>query len=189
MPAVTVTPRIVGIKLSQTVKPVMPGRVTTSFAVLSSCSALGPRCGENPNLRLAMMAMLIPMSIQLLKFVTIPVRALRLAAGMGKSSLMRVRPATTVMPTKMFTRAKKSFVIPHAKVMHRLGDNEVTDGEECDTGDNNNDVYGIGETCNRTCTDFSPYCGDGVQNGNEVCDDGDANADTYSIFRIAMQLF
>ena len=80
---------------------------------------------------------------------------------------MRVRPATIDANQDVYAGQEvicNTTCKGHAPY---CGDNEVTDGEECDTGDNNNDVYGIGETCNRTCTDFSPYCGDGVQNGTK----------------------
>ena len=51
------------------------------------------------------------------------------------------------------------------------GDGEVTDGEFCDSGEDNSDDYALAETCNATCTGYAPFCGDDITNGTEVCDE------------------
>ena len=68
-----------GMKSSRTVKPVTKERVTampiTWGACNTSCSALGPRCGDGvpqSEFETAMMATPTPMPIQLLKFATMP---------------------------------------------------------------------------------------------------------------------
>lgn len=54
------------------------------------------------------------------------------------------------------------------------GDGVISDGEICDSGDNNG-LYGY---CKSDCTGMGEYCGDSITNGTENCDDGDLNG-TY----------
>ena len=52
------------------------------------------------------------------------------------------------------------------------GDGIVSDSELCDDGAFNTNLYTTERTCNVTCDGDAPYCGDGVLQGSEVCDDG-----------------
>lgn len=54
------------------------------------------------------------------------------------------------------------------------GDGVISDGEICDSGENNG-LYGY---CKSDCTGMGERCGDNITNGTENCDDGDLNG-TY----------
>ena len=52
------------------------------------------------------------------------------------------------------------------------GNGTVEEGETCDDGAANSDLWSQAPHCNSSCSGNAPHCGDGAKNGSEDCDTG-----------------
>ncbi len=67
-----------------------------------------------------------------------------------------------------------NFQVPTQLIIKVCGNGTVEGDEFCDDGSNNSDNYSHTKHCNSTCTNWAPYCGDGILQTEygETCDDG-----------------